>query len=1268
MLKRILISLTLLSIFSLLYAENRAGNQTADTEIAPGKFIVKFRRENALGKINQPALADVVNYYNITKHTQIFSRAKNEIIKQRLNLDNVFLLETSTAADIKSIVNKISKDPRVEYAEPVYRCNAEFTPNDTYYSSMFQFPQVSAPAAWDIHFGSEDVIVGIIDSGVDWDHEDLADLIWNNENEIPGNGIDDDGNGYIDDIRGWDFITEPRNIDPQPGEDSDTPDNDPMDFHGHGSHVAGIAAAVSNNGTGVASLSGGATIMPLRIGMRTTSGNGSGYSDWMAEAYIYAADNGAHVTNLSFGNSGQVIIDAAYYAFQNGVLIVESAGNGDAVTPSALGAQDWVISVGSVNQDDAKTYYSSYGDYVKVSAPGGELFVNNDTWGILSTVPYPSDFYAGPYEKFQGTSMAAPFVASLGALIKSHFPGIDVIDLYTRIVETADNIDAINPNYVGLLGTGRVNAYRALTENVEAQPKFEIAKLRINDASGNNNGLLDPGEQVDIVITLRNVWRDAQTVNVDLSSSIEWPINIDNPSVSLGNVTGVLDTSNWEKEAAFTITCDDGAIPGNIGMQLSISAAGYNQTIEFNLPISPQVLFIADFDGLDGGYFDFSDEFINALEANNISYDHIYFQRMDKSADGFEHYKNYKIIVWGCEWSFPSLDSLSRQFIREYLTGGGSLFLSGQDIGWELYESQNNTDVSFYENFLRARYKADDAGVNTIQGVDGDPITDGLKIDFFQPKRANDQQFPDIVDGLNGGEVILKYENGFGGATKYSGNYRVVNFGFGGFEAVTDNDIRNVLMRKIINWLTGIDYQIDVLKDTENTTDDYAINFFADSEIRNINSVELYYDTDGELPFNKVVMTDEGNGEFAALIPSQAGNTDVSYFVWAKADDGAYLLTETHGFHVGPDNIPPYLAMQSNPLRNSINLYGPSPYNLIVSLSDNIGIDPASAEVVYWLNDQLSQSNPLVQITEDSYSGSFGFNQKLEVGNKVSYFFSARDISSNQNLSTSDTFYYFIDTLQVIDDFELTLNDWELEGDWGLSDRNNTGLFSLTDSPSGFYANGINISALYKMPLNLEPYKYAAIEFYLRANIERNKDTLFLELSEDDGITWNEIFNYSQSSVTFKLNTIDISDFTGSGFDYVTLRFRLLTDSEGERDGVWIDDISIKVSEDSIETSVSSIPGLPNNYSLEQNFPNPFNPATTINYSLPKTSKVVIEIYNVIGQKVDTVIDQVQETGNYRIEWNGVKLASGVYIYKINAHAVDNSKSFSSVRKMILMK
>ncbi|MCF8241821.1 MAG: S8 family serine peptidase [Melioribacteraceae bacterium] len=1270
-----LFALLLVLLFSaaIITAAEGLGKTKDGKNYLPGKIVVKLKSDGMSNSVNRGALSAVIAQISASNAEPVFDNLKNYQLKYKLNLQNVFQLDVSIASDIEELSKQLEKESYVEYAEPSYVDRLDATVDDPLYSSQQHLPQVNAEEAWDISFGSSDVIIGILDTGVDWDHEDLERSIWSNEDEIADNGIDDDANGYIDDIRGWDFVTGITNA--YPGEDANDPDNDPMDFDGHGTHVAGLAAAETDNGVGVATLAGGASIMPLRVGWHGTDGLGYVNSTFAAQAYTYAADNGARVTNQSSGNSGQVIIDAAFYAFQNNVIIFESAGNSDDNTPSALGSQTFVMSVAAVDDFDEKAYYSSFGEYVDISSPGGEFQGSSN--GLLSTVVFPSDFYGGAkYARFQGTSMAAPFAASLAALILSHEPELDNVDLYTRMQESADtSIYDINPDYEGLLGAGRIDAYQALISSAVAEPYFMVVNWSVDDSDGNNNGKIDPGETVTYSIDMINKWQNAQGVSVTLSTDETWPLTVSNPTVVLGDVPGIKGGESSMVTADFTVTAAADAIPLAVPFNLEMSGSGFSKTVAHSISISPNVLVVADFDQKDFEIFDFSAEYREALAANDIPYDLVYYQ------DGVNQtlLNKYTIVIWGCEWSFPSLERVDRDMIDNFLQNGGSFFLSGQDIGWELNESTDNVDVDFFNNVLTADYLGDDAGTTIIYGVDGDPITDGFEIEFLQKRRAfnveaNSQQYPDIIEPINGSQKMLQYANTQGGAVRYDGDHRLIYFGFAGFEAINGEYIRELLMNRIVNWLSGIDLYHNPLGDTEDTENDYLVTVELNDALGSIDSVFLFYDAVGSPPYSKVLMNSVGDGMFEGYIPAQSEGTTVDYLIFAKSTSGNFRFSDNLQFHVGADNEAPTLALLNSFFETTVNPFGPAPFEFQVELKDNMGIDPASAKIYFWAEGVEQDSSLLTLFGSDVYTGTFEFAEPLLKGTEVSYYFYAEDSSSNRNSDTSDTYSFIIDTTQVIDDFENGTAFWDLGTGWGLnSTQSNSGNYSIDDSPSGNYNNNEDNPLTLMIPFNLSVYQYAQLSFFMKYTIENGKDTLFVEASNDDGVNWNPVANFTGVSFSFREKTADLSNYTGPGNESVWVRYRMVTDESGVQIGVWLDDVSIDVSYDSVTAVNDDLAGLPEQFQLKQNYPNPFNPTTTIRYAVPVVADITVKIFDVLGREVTTLINnQKIDAGYHEVNWNGMnqygqQAATGVYFYRIEARGV-NGQTFVESRKMMLLK
>jgi subtilisin family serine protease len=280
---------------------------------------------------------------------------------------------------------------------------------------------------------------------------DLASKIWANPGESGGgketNGIDDDGNGYVDDYRGWNFAYD---------------DNDPTDDDGHGTHCSGIIAAATNNGTGVAGTNWNAKIMPVKV----MDSGGSGYVADCAAGVVYAANMGAKVISMSYGGYAytQTELDAVNYAYSKGCVLVAAAGNDDVQTLSYPSAYPNVIAVAATGTNDAKASYSNYGTWVDVSAPGGEDLSDYHAW-ILSTCWFTGE--SNKYGWMCGTSMATPFVAGAASLIRARYPDWSPFLVRQALENSCDNIDSLNPGYEGKLGKGRINVYKALASYTE---------------------------------------------------------------------------------------------------------------------------------------------------------------------------------------------------------------------------------------------------------------------------------------------------------------------------------------------------------------------------------------------------------------------------------------------------------------------------------------------------------------------------------------------------------------------------------------------------------------------------------------------------------------------------------------------------------------------------------------------------------------------------------------------------------------------------------
>ncbi len=408
----------------------------------PGEILVKFKP-----RVRLSALSGYLDRYGLR-----FLRSFPIIGVEHLKLPEGF--------DVPTAIQKMEADPNVEYVEPNYIYRIDAVPNDTHFALLWGLhntgqnvngttgtadADIDAVKAWDISTGSPDVVVAIIDSGVHTAHPDLKANIWVNTGETAGNGIDDDLNGYVDDVHGWDFIHN---------------DNIPEDENGHGTHVAGTVAAVGNNDAGVAGVSWNAKLMVLRAFDK----DGVGSAAAEIQSISYASAMGAHIINASWGGGSysralKDAIDASP------AVVVCAAGNGgddligdnnDATPhyPSGYSSAN-IIAVAATDQNDNLASFSNYGpSSVDVAAPG----VN-----ILSTANN------GGYIYLHGTSMATPHVSGVAALVMGQSLAasdqnrlLAATDIIARIKSTVDPLSSLS----GLISTGgRINAAKALGGN-----------------------------------------------------------------------------------------------------------------------------------------------------------------------------------------------------------------------------------------------------------------------------------------------------------------------------------------------------------------------------------------------------------------------------------------------------------------------------------------------------------------------------------------------------------------------------------------------------------------------------------------------------------------------------------------------------------------------------------------------------------------------------------------------------------------------------------
>lgn len=521
----------------------------------------------------------------------LFKSSRDPIAAGGFN--RIYVIQYGGHTDPQTAANQLAETGLVEFAEPYLTFPLLYTPNDPQISGQYALSIIQAAQAWDVTKGDSSVVIGIIDSGVEWTHPDLLENIFNNPGESgkdaqgrdrSSNGVDDDNNGYVDDLHGWDLVGGPTLQELQNGQFK--PDNNPapvvssaQNYQGyHGTWSSGCASAATDNARGIAGTGFRSKILPVKC---TDDSFATGQVLTALDGIRYAADMRAKVINCSFGGEAAASAGQAYqavidYAYAKGALVVAASGNfsmnndESSVFPANLKR---VLSVGASTPQDSAASFTHYGIAVKVYAPGVNILTTQLGGGYVSN-------------GVSGTSFSSPITAGVAALVWAMHPDWTPDQVAMQIRATADNLKVPSGAYAPFFHK-RVNAYRAVNLNktftgsaLATMPGVELTGYTIN---GKATDTLKGREQTATVqLRLKNLL--APTRNLKIASIVGQVLTTD------GDITlpklGTLEETAQEITVRFAPNAQVLYSEGNIPLILLLSDGAYEAYVKVEIPIS----------------------------------------------------------------------------------------------------------------------------------------------------------------------------------------------------------------------------------------------------------------------------------------------------------------------------------------------------------------------------------------------------------------------------------------------------------------------------------------------------------------------------------------------------------------------------------------------------------------------------------------------------------------------------------------------------------
>ncbi len=1170
-----------------------------------GEILVKFKDETQIHQtlakgVQQTgisAIDQLKQTYQVEKMEKVFKNAKPHLTKPTFkdytgkihevpNLDKIYKINYKDKIDPVELSKKYEEVSSVEYAEPNYISKICVEPNDPAFSQQWglhnigqyhlEDADIDAPEAWDIESGDSTIIIGIIDTGVDWGHPDLADKMVST---------------------GYDFVNN---------------DNDAMDDNGHGTHVAGIAAATTNNTTGIAGVAWKCKVLPVKV--LQSNGEGS-YSD-IAAGITYAANNGAKIINLSLGGYAEsfTLRDALENAYSTAV-IVSSAGNDKTEIPFYPAAYSFVVGVGASDvlyNRQTQTWYegvalfSNIGLNADLYAPG----VN-----IYSTIPlfHPHSY---SYTSWNGTSMAAPFVSGTVALIRSHSPDWSNELIHGQLINTSDPIS----------GGIRLNAHNSLID--VAEPQLSLYSHTIIDTlpGDDSDGIADAGETVEMIFEIQNTWGQADNVKAILkphSYEDTMFITILDSTATFGTASPYAHVTNNTSPFVFSL---NSSTPNNIDIYFD-----YEITCDNGGPFTG-TFYITAQRGIEVG---------GVLSGNTIwSNNYLYVV----TSNTLVQEEDTLTIEPGTRIQFDS---------DRYLRIDGCLMAIGTEDSMIVFTSNALNPTAGDWEGIRFTDKSVDAEFDTNDNYVSGSIIKHARIELCGPglliydasPYITSNVFQDITHegiDISRSETLLEYNlirncslgaNNFNGQIfgniiedNLSGIGMYVNGGSvignimrcnhsGGINITNGFISNNSICHNNGYYFGAVNFGYDVNSNT----------YFKNNTIMsNEGGISSYY-TVGILDSNNIINNIQSSSQFefqklsCTDIYAQNNywgttNTDsIDTWIWDYFDDFDLGKVIYQPFETTPIvDAPGFLyKVEFNP---------PSPigceidtFTLIFSKPMDISIQPY---VTFGVCEPYTQH--IIEgdwIDSIHWQGNYVFN--IMTGDGINHLraTTAKDCEGME-IPKDTRFIFVVDAAGASSiGFIAQAGDDKVHLEW--------------TKPEMVDLMGYNMYRYYQLT-------DTTFSDTILINTSMITDTTYTDYEAENGVTY------------FYMYTAISTDFNESYFSKSA--------SATPMEGLGSDDEDLKI---------------PKDYFLAQNYPNPFNPTTTITYSIPTQSNVEIRIYDLLGKEVVTLVSEKQEAKHYKVIWDakdrsGNTVPSGMYFYRIVAKSRD--RIFAKTKKLLLLR